>query len=1285
MKRDARARTSTKRSINAGVASPAAKKASAAKKVFVPAVVTAPSPTENGSFPIVGVGASAGGLEAYTQLLKAIPPHPGMAFVMVPHLDPHHTSAMRELLSHATPMPVQEVSDGMQVTRDTVYVIPPNQEMKIAQGTLRLNPRGQTRNYHMPIDIFLRSLAEDQHNNAIGVILSGTASDGTLGLAAVKGEGGITFAQDPKTAKYGGMPSSAVSAGCVDFVLAPDVIAEELLRIRQHPYVREAVSEKLQEEGEKPDQGRQAQLNRVFRMLRESSGVDFSEYKPGTIRRRISRRMAVTQCNRLSDYLRYLHQHGEEVQALHHDLLISVTSFFRNPEAFEALKEVVYPAILKDRKPGDAIRIWVPGCSTGEEAYSHAITLLEYLGDARADFSIQIFGTDLSEKTIRAARNGVYKESIGTDVSSGRLRRFFTPVEGGYQISKSIRDMCVFATQNLFSDPPFSRMDIVSCRNVLIYMSPVLQRRIMPILHYALKPVGFLMVGNTEGIVGTGAELFDMADRKHKLYRKRPVPSPMVFRFNTDHYEPGARRIEGAALVAKKAQPAEIPLDLQKEADRLLLAKYVPAAVVVNESLDILQTRGHTSRYLELPTGKASLNLLKMARPGLMFELQDAIRRARKAGVPVKKQNIQIDQNGHTALVNIEVVLFKAPANRGRNFLIVFEDVPAQVRPPRETKTVAVRGEQEKQVLQLQQELAAIKEYLQATIESQEATNEELQSANEEIQSSNEELQSTNEELQTSKEELESANEELNTVNDEMQHRNQQLAQLNNDLTNFLSSVSIPMVMLGPDLSIRRYTPQSEQVLGLISADVGRPITHVRLKINVPDLEMLLNEVIANVSPAEQEIQDQSGAWHRLRLSPYRTTDNRIEGAVLTLMDINALKRFNEELVIERANLEETFRQMPCGLVLAEVPSGKVLRANDQLKEILGYPFAGLNISDYVVHAKHVNGEPYQPAAWPINRSMKGEAIANEEMEWRRADGTQIHLSVSSAPVKPKTGAIVGVMAAFFDRTQRHIEEAILRESEQMAATGRLAAALAHEINNPLEALANLVYLLGTGTNSGKDLRKYVEMARLEVDRIAHISKSLLGLYRGEAPTESFPVRKVVEDVLEVFDSRIAAANVRMFYRCKSDGVMQGSFTEVRQVLLNLVGNALEAVEPKGTLIVRISPSCNWRSLGVRGIRITVANSGSGIPRELRSRVFEPFFTTKGSKGTGLGLWVSKGIVHRYSGTIGMRSRTDSGKSGTVFSVFFPSSPVSSNGNPRREKPGSSLLPDPSQEASEAT
>jgi two-component system CheB/CheR fusion protein len=971
-------------------------------------------------FPVVGVGASAGGLEAFTQLLRALEPRLGMAFVLVPHLDPSHESAMSELLARATKMPVLQVTDGTRVKADHVYVIPPNSEMTISQGVLQLATRTPAL-MHMPIDTFLRSLATDQSANAIGVILSGTASDGTLGLAAIKGEAGITFAQDSDSAKYDGMPNSAIAAGCVDFVLPPAGIAAELARIRRHPYIAETRYERADELP--PESSRN--LAQVFQLLRQNSKVDFSEYKPATIRRRVFRRMALRKIEKLGDYVDYLRQHREEVDSLYQDILINVTSFFRNPDAFESLKQTVYPTILRARSPAEVVRVWVPGCSTGEEAYSHAIALIEHLTDVRSALSIQIFGTDLSETAIQRARAGVYKDSIRADVSSTRLRRFFNKTEEGFQISKSIRDMCIFATQNVFDDPPFSRMDLVSCRNVLIYMGPSLQRRVIPVFHYALNPTGFLMVGDTEGLLGAGAELFELVDKKHKIYRKKLVPSPVAFGFSMGHYRGQARK-DAPVSAAKNPETPKLPADLQREADRLLLAKYVPAAVVVNEHLDILQSRGHTGPYLELAPGKASLNLLKMLRSGLLFELQKAMDSARKNHLTVRKEGLEFENNGDIRLTNVEIIPFKTPPNEHHNFVIVFEDAsPESARPP-QAKTVKRpeldRRGKDKQIDQLKQELAAAKEYLQSIIEAHEATNEELQSANEEIQSGNEELQSTNEELQTSKEELESANEELNTVNDEMQHRNQQLTLVNNDLTNLLNSVNIPTVMLGPDLSIRRFTPQAEKMLGFAAGDVGRPITHIRSKIKVPDLEQTLLDVIHEIAPRQLEVQDAAGAWYRLRITPYKTAENKIEGAVLTLLDASDLKQSQEDLENQVALFGQALKQVPCGLAITEAPSGKLLSVSGYLEEILGQPlYPATNVSEYShFQGLHPNGKPYQPEEWPMARALKGQAVNHKEITWVRVDGSRVALTVSSAPVLSRQGRVVAIVTLFFESAQNH-------------------------------------------------------------------------------------------------------------------------------------------------------------------------------------------------------------------------------------------------------------------------
>jgi two-component system, chemotaxis family, CheB/CheR fusion protein len=842
-------------------------------------------------FPVVGIGASAGGLEAVTQLLKALPPEPGMAFVLVPHLDPTHESAMTELLSRATQMRVFQVYDGIRLKPNHVYVIPPNKDMTVSDGALRLVKREHPAGLHMPIDIFLRSLASELRRNAIGVILSGTASDGTLGVAAIKSEGGITFAQDSKSAKYDGMPNNAIASGCIDLVLAPEKIAEELTRIRHHPYVADPHLDA-------PASEHSPQMSRVFRLLKQVCKVDFSAYKPATIRRRVLRRMALRRIENLEDYTEILQRDRGEVEALYQDILINVTSFFRDPAVFQALRETVYPAILKGRSPADTIRIWVPGCSTGEEAYSHAISLLEYVTEIRADISVQIFATDLSLPAVRRARLGSYRESIRADVSPERLKRFFNKVEGGYQISKAVRDMCVFANQNVFNDPPFSHVDLLSCRNVLIYLSQTLQKRVIPIFHYALRSGGFLMVGNTEGLVGTGVELFELVHKKHKIYRKKAVPSPVAFGIPAEHFD--ARIITPVPVSLQKQEPVITPVDLQREADRLLLTRYVPAAAVVSSDLELLQTRGQASQYLEVPPGKASLNLLKMIKPGLLFELQNAIEEAKRTAAPFRKESLPLEMDGNLRSVSLEVIPFQLPQHSGQSFIVVFEDGTADRAKTRETiePKLEEEGTRDKLIFQLRRELLATKEYQQSIIEALEASNEELQSANEEIQSGNEELQSTNEELQTSKEELESANEELNTVNEEMQHRNYELAQANSDLMNLLTSVNIPVVMLGSDLTIRRVTPNAEELLGLHPADVGRPLVHIKLKMDIPDFEHMALQVMRDACVRQREFQE-GKTWYRLRITPYRTADNQTEGVLAALFDITDFKN-QESQQLER-------------------------------------------------------------------------------------------------------------------------------------------------------------------------------------------------------------------------------------------------------------------------------------------------------------------------------------------------------------------------------------------------
>ena len=838
------------------------------------------------TFPIVGIGASAGGLEAVTQLMQNLPDAPGMAFVLVQHLDPTHASALSSLLSRATAMPVTEAKHNLRLERNRVYVIPPNKVIDLADGRLKVSPRRTTKDIHMPIDHFLESLAEEECGRAIGIILSGNGSDGTIGLRAIKAAGGITFTQDEKSAKYPSMPASAISAGCVDFALAPIRIAQELVSIAGHPYVAPGAID----ESERLEAGTLKLYQEIFAILRQSSGVDFSQYKRATLIRRIQRRMALRKIEELSEYVTYLRAHSMEMQELFYDILIHVTGFFRDRQVFQVLKRRVLARLFKKRSADEPVRVWVPGCSTGEEVYSLAMALTEYMGEKKIHFPVQIFGTDINLSALDRARAGVYPPTITSDVSAERLRRFFVKANGGYRIAKAIREMCIFARQNLVMDPPFSNLDLITCRNLLIYLSPPLQRKVFPVFHYGLKHNGILVLGASETI-GSFADLFSMVDKKARIYSRKSVhPSPPV---TFVHTAAGRKLAEPEVAIAPAAAQRFDPAltEIRKQADRLLLAQYCPAGVVINRRFEVLQFFGRTGPYLEHAQGEASLNLLKMAREGLIVDLRAAVTKAFKSNTQIRLTGLRLKHNHSFQAINLEVVPFHVPPGDEKFYMVIFSPIArsADGESFKGKSSKADRGPvggETRHLAQLREELAATRESLQTIIEEQEATNEELRSANEEIMSSNEELQSTNEELETAKEELQSTNEELTTLNDELQNRNAELEQVNSDMQNVLSSVNIPIVMVGHDLRIRRFSAVAERMLNLIPADVGRPISDIKMKLDLPELEKLMTDVIDSLQTKELDVRDRTGHRWSVRIRPYKTTDNKIDGAVLALLDL---------------------------------------------------------------------------------------------------------------------------------------------------------------------------------------------------------------------------------------------------------------------------------------------------------------------------------------------------------------------------------------------------------------
>jgi two-component system CheB/CheR fusion protein len=843
------------------------------------------------------VGASAGGLEAFSRVLEPLGADAPLALILVQHLPRDQRSLLPSLLAKSTRMVVVEGVDRLKLQPGHVYVILPNTRMSVSDGCLRVEPRSSDRAFDAPIDHLFGSLAEQYREKAIGVVLSGSGADGADGLRAIKGVGGITIAQDPHEAQTDGMPGAAIATGAVELTLAAAEIGRELERLSRHPYFREPGSAHLPDEPAPPTE--RDQLAPIFRLLRRASGVDFAHYKAPTIVRRIQRRMVLHHLVGFPEYAAMLESDSTELARLQDDLLINVTSFFREPESFDAIQTSVLPEIISAHEAKNhPMRVWVPGCSSGEDAYSVAIAVLEALDEKRSSVPLQVFGTDVSQKMIDRARAGIYPASIAADMTPERLDRFFLRFDGGYRVNPAVRQRCVFARQDITSDPPFSRLDLVMCRNLLIYLGETLQRKVINVFHYALNPGGVLMLGRSE-TVGLQTQLFTMSDARWKVYRRKPGTTDVREIDYHPRPPPEPTSLGRGRSTSSAASPGAGEWESQGEANRLLLDRFAPPTVIVSSDLRIVRSRGRTSRYLELPDGDATLDALKMVRPGLLSALRGALEDVRAHGKPVRRDGLRFHADGRTQVVSLEVT----PIGRvdERHFLVMFEEGQPAVPAP---KLGAGSGRPKKPVpaarspgleVQLQDELAATRAHLQSNIQDLEVSNEELQAANEEILSSNEELQSTNEELDTAREELQSTNEELSTVNDELQTRNADLSLANGDLVNLLSNVQIPIVMVTPDLKIRRFTPAAERLLNLISSDVGRPIKHISPNIMYPALEARIREVLDTVTAHEHEVEDQDGNTYLLRIRPYKAVDNRIDGAVLTLVDISSALKMARE------------------------------------------------------------------------------------------------------------------------------------------------------------------------------------------------------------------------------------------------------------------------------------------------------------------------------------------------------------------------------------------------------
>ena len=827
-------------------------------------------------FPIVGIGASAGGLEALETFFKAMPVDAGIGFVVVVHLDPTHISILPELLQKHTKMPVCPIEDGMPVERDHVYVVPPNKDLTILHGTLHLMELAQPRGVNLPIDSFLRSLAQDQGRNAVCIILSGTGTDGTLGVKAIKGEVGMAMVQDEESAKYEGMPRSVITTGVVDYVLPPGKMPEQLIKYTQHatqksaPRIAPAV-------GPIPQA-----LQKVFVILRARTEHDFSLYKKNTICRRVERRMNVHQIDEISDYVRYLRESDREAGILFKELLIGVTNFFRDPEAFQILQTKTLPKLLAGKPDDDAVRVWVPGCASGEEAYSVAMVLHECMEQVGRRFHVQVFGTDIDEDAIDVARAGLYPESIMADVGPDRIRRYFTKEEDGrYRVKKPIREMLVFAPQNVIKDPPFTKLDLLCCRNLLIYLRTELQRKLLPIFHYSLKPDGILFLGSSETI-GPATDLFALSDKKWKIFRRRPsaagAHTVLDFPPQPESYE--ARDLEVPEAVQRAEELSALQL-----VETILQQSDTPSCAIINDACNVIYIHGRTGRFLEPAEGKASVNIVEMARPGLRKELAAAIRQVAIHKQETVYRGLEVDYNGGELFLNLTVKpILEQIAMRGL-MMVVFEETATPTKEEKQSPQPVPVKRKGKSVEELEQELQYTRESLQTTIEELETSNEELTSINEELQSTNEELQSTNEELETSKEELQSLNEESATVNAELQARIDELSRTNDDMKNLLDSTEIATVFLDTDLRVRRFTPRATDIIPLTATDFGRPIKHLASALIDIDLAEYGRQVLRDLAVREVEVKSEDDRSYVMRVRPYRTVANLIDGVVITFED----------------------------------------------------------------------------------------------------------------------------------------------------------------------------------------------------------------------------------------------------------------------------------------------------------------------------------------------------------------------------------------------------------------
>jgi two-component system CheB/CheR fusion protein len=1178
------------------------------------------------------MGASAGGLEAFQKFFAAMPADAGMAFILAQHLDPRHGTLMPELLGRTTTMPVRQVEDQTPVLADHVYVIPPNATLTIEAGVLRVRTPAPDRGVRMPIDTLFHSLAEDQRSNAVCIVFSGSGSDGTLGLRAVKEHGGLAMAQSPESAKHDSILRSAIATGLVDHVLLPEEMPQKL--VDYAAYLRSA---REAEDGTAAETAEQ--LARICAIVKRRTGHDFSQYKTNTLVRRIQRRMQVLQVPSVVGYLARLRTDPKESDQLFRDLLIGVTHFFRDPAAFEVLAREVVPRIVEHAGSGGFIRVWTPGCATGEEAYSVGILLKEEIERKGYQPKVQIFAGDIDDDALDFARAGRYPEGMAEHIKPERLERFFIRHKHSYQVVKEIREMCLFSTHNLIKDPPFSRLDLIVCRNLLIYLEAAAQKHVASLFHYSLRPDGYLFLGPAENLAGP-PDLFTTIDKKHRIYqRNETVGRPPLSLLPSDR--------EARAYLSARRWTPRVATENQEQMvaglERLLLDHYAPPWVIANAQGEAVYFSPRTGKYLEAAAGIPSMELVNMARKGLRLDLRTAIHKAIQTGEEVVREGIEVTaSDGSVQRVNLiirPIAEASAPL-----YLVIFQDAS-----PRGAGREAV-GPQEGDgvVQQLESELRMTKEHLQATVEEVETSNEELKSSNEELLSTNEELQSANEELQTSKEELQSVNEELETINAELNKKVEELDTVNSDLQNLLQSTQIPTLFLDNHLRIKRFTEAATRVFNLIETDVGRPISHIASRFE-GDLLADLHEVLRTLVPRERQVKlANSPDTYFLRVLPYRRVDNVIDGLVVTYMDVTEMNR-----VLEVQGRLAAIVESSQDAIVGRTLEGTITSWNRAATQMFGYtaeetvgqPMSLLVPSSHEDELDHIAA-----------RLGREEPIAPFESVRRTKDGRNVSVSVAISPVKNSAGRVVGASAIFRDvtdlkRARQVLEEEARRKDEFLALLG-------HELRNPLAPVRNAVDIirsqgLGEGRTStalGVLDRQLAHLTSL-VDQLLDASRISSG--KIQLQPEEVDLAAVARTTAEDQRPLIDASGLALEAKLPDQPVwVSGDPVRLAQVASNLLANAVKFTDAGGTVTIDVHGDSR------KGAAVlSVKDTGVGIEPDVLKRLFTPF--TQGSRsldrtrgGLGLGLALVRALVESHGGSV--EARSDGRGRGAEFVVRLP-------------------------------